>query len=53
MVHKATYDTLVTLDERDVTRIVADLATSWEVSADAMTFTFHLCDGVTFQNSAI
>jgi peptide/nickel transport system substrate-binding protein len=51
MVHKATYDTLVTLDERDVATIVPDLATSWEVSPDAKTFTYHLRQGVTFQNS--
>jgi peptide/nickel transport system substrate-binding protein len=51
MVHKATYDTLVTLDEGDVTRIVPDLATSSDVSSDATAFTFHLRQGVTFQNS--
>jgi peptide/nickel transport system substrate-binding protein len=51
MVHKATYDTLVTLDENDVSHIVPDLAQSWDVSPDAKTFTFHLRQGVKFQTS--
>jgi peptide/nickel transport system substrate-binding protein len=51
MVLKATYDTLLTLDEHDVSKIVPDLAESWEVSPDARTFTFHLRHGVTFQSS--
>jgi peptide/nickel transport system substrate-binding protein len=51
MILKATYDTLLTLDEHDVSKIVPDLAESWEVSPDARTFTFHLRHGVTFQNS--
>ncbi len=51
MVHKATYDTLVTLDEKDVAQIVPDLADSWEVSPDAKTFTFHLHPGVKFHTS--
>ncbi len=51
MVHKATYDTLVTLDENDISQIVPDLAQSWDVSPDARTFTFHLRPGVTFQTS--
>jgi peptide/nickel transport system substrate-binding protein len=51
MVNKAVYDTLITLDDNDLTKFVPDLATSWEVSPDAKTFTFHLRQGVTFQNS--
>jgi len=51
MVHKATYDTLVTLDDNDISTIVPDLATSWDVSPDAKSFTFHLRQGVKFQNS--
>jgi peptide/nickel transport system substrate-binding protein len=50
-VHKATYNTLVTLDEADVSNVIPDLATSWEVSPDAKTFTFHLQPGVKFHNS--
>ncbi len=51
MIHKATYNTLVTLDENDISVIVPDLATSWEISPDAKTFTFHLRPGVKFQTS--
>ncbi len=50
MVHKATYDTLVTLDEKDISKIVPDLAESWEVSPDAKTFTFHLRQNVKFHS---
>lgn len=51
MVHKATYDTLVTLADNDTSHVIPDLATSWDVSPDAKTFTFHLRPGVKFQNS--
>jgi peptide/nickel transport system substrate-binding protein len=51
MVHKASYDTLVTLDDNDVSQIVPDLAQTWEVSPDAKTFTFHLRPGVKFHTS--
>src|SRR6202171_3907207 len=46
MVHKATYDTLVTLADKDISQIVPDLAQSWDVSPDAKMFTFHLRQGV-------
>ena len=32
MVHKATYDTLVTLADNDISQIVPDLAQTWDVS---------------------
>ncbi len=51
MVHKATYNTLVTLDDNDISQIVPDLAQSWDVSPDARTFTFHLRQGVKFHTS--
>jgi peptide/nickel transport system substrate-binding protein len=51
MVHKATYDTLVTLADNDTSQVIPDLATSWDVSPDAKTFTFHLRPGVKFQTS--
>src|ERR1700738_4887583 len=49
MIHKAVYNTLVTLAENDTSIVVPDLATSWEVSPDARVFTFHLRQGVKFQ----
>src|SRR4051812_42614874 len=51
MVSKATYNTLVTLDEHDISVVVPDLAERWEVSPDARTFTFHLRPNVKFHTS--
>jgi peptide/nickel transport system substrate-binding protein len=51
MVHKATYNTLVTLADNDISQIVPDLADRWEVSPDAKTFTFFLHPGVKFHTS--
>src|SRR5262245_59447417 len=34
------------------TRIVGLLARSWDISADGLTYTFHLVDGVTFHDRA-
>jgi peptide/nickel transport system substrate-binding protein len=34
----------------DSTRIVPALATSWDISSDKLTYTFHLRQGVTFQD---
>ena len=51
MVHKATYNTPVTLAENDISQIVPGLAESWDISPDAQVFTFHLRPGVKFQNS--
>jgi peptide/nickel transport system substrate-binding protein len=42
------YETLVTFDEND--EITGCLAESWDVSDDGMTYTFHIREGVTFQN---
>ena len=42
------YSALVKVDETG--KIVPDLATSWEVSGDGLSYTFHLRNGVTFQN---
>jgi peptide/nickel transport system substrate-binding protein len=45
---KSLYDTLVEPDPQG--RIVPALAESWEVSPDALTWTFHLRPGVKFHN---
>lgn len=42
------YDNLVYLDEKG--RIGPWLATSWDISADGLTYRFHLRDGVTFSD---
>ena len=48
MIHKATYNTLVTWADDNVNEIVPDLAESWETSEDGKVFTFHLRKGVKF-----
>lgn len=45
---KLVYDTLVELDQ-DLD-IIPELAHSWEVSDDGLTYTFHLVEGVRFHN---
>ncbi|WP_158604372.1 ABC transporter substrate-binding protein [Nocardioides mangrovicus] len=44
------YSPLVRSDPQGGDTIVPALATSWEVSSDGLTYTFHLRDGVTFSN---
>jgi len=41
---KATYDTLVTFPADNVSKIVSDLASSWTVSSDRLTYSFTLVD---------
>ncbi|HVU10701.1 MAG TPA: ABC transporter substrate-binding protein [Phototrophicaceae bacterium] len=43
------YDGLVRYNQKTL-QPEADLATSWDVSADGLTYTFHLRSGVTFTN---
>lgn len=43
------FDTLIALD-RDTGELVPGLATSWETSDDATTYTFHLREDVTFHD---
>lgn len=50
IVHRATYDTLVTFPPADASSIEPNLATSWEISDDGLTYTFELRDDVTFAN---
>ena len=42
------YRKLVLPDETDAAKVVGDLAKSWEISADGLTFTFHLGDDAHF-----
>jgi peptide/nickel transport system substrate-binding protein len=46
---RSVYDTLVYRDP-DTKQIVPGLASSWDVSPDGMTYTFHLKSGVKFQD---
>ena len=50
MVHRATYDTLVTFLDDGVSSIEPSLARSWEVTDDGLTYTFDLRDDVHFAN---
>lgn len=50
IVNKAAYDTLVTFPADNVDKIVPNLATSWDISKDGLTYTFHLKDGVSFSS---
>jgi peptide/nickel transport system substrate-binding protein len=43
-----TYDRLVRFDVNDPSKLIADLAKSWTVSADGKTYTFELKDGLKF-----
>jgi peptide/nickel transport system substrate-binding protein len=45
-----TYSNLVTYAQGNTTRVVPEVASSWSMSPDGMTWTFHLKKGVTFAN---
>ena len=47
---KASYDTLVTFPADNVSKIIPDLATSWVISPDGLTYTFTLKDGAVFSS---
>ncbi len=46
------YRKLVLPDEADPAKVVGDLAKSWEISPDGLTFTFHLVDDARFFSGA-
>lgn len=48
LIHNSTYDTLVEYQAGDLTKVVARLAEKWEASADGLTYTFTLRQGVKF-----
>jgi peptide/nickel transport system substrate-binding protein len=50
IIFKATYETLVTFPDDSASEILPQLATSWEVSEDGLTYTFTLADGVVFSS---
>lgn len=44
------YRALVTLDPSDPTKLVGDLAETWDISPDGLTLTFHLRKGAVFES---
>ncbi len=50
LTNKALYETLVTLPDNGDGDVVPQLAKSWEVAADGLTYTFTLRDGVRFSS---
>ena len=48
MTNQSVYDTLVTVDAPDFTRVQPKLATKWDVSKDGTVYTFTLRPGVKF-----
>ena len=50
MLDQSSYDTLVTLEAPDFTKIQPKLAERWEISKDGLTYTFHLHGGARFSS---
>jgi peptide/nickel transport system substrate-binding protein len=46
------YNNLIVFDPHGYPNIIGDLATSWSVSADSLTYTFTLHEGVTFHDGS-
>lgn len=46
------YNTLIVVDPHGYPNVIGDLAKSWETSADGMTWTFHLHQGVKFHDGS-
>ena len=52
IIHKATYDTLVSFPPGSVDQVIPSLAESWEISDDGTVYTFTLVDGATFSDGS-
>ena len=52
IIHKATYQTLVTFPPDSVESVIPNLAKSWEISEDGLTYTFMLDENATFANGS-
>ena len=52
IVHKATYQNLVSFPEDSVEQVIPDAAASWEISEDGTVYTFTLADGITFSDGS-
>ncbi|MGL4651822.1 MAG: ABC transporter substrate-binding protein [Caldilineaceae bacterium] len=52
IIHKATYETLVTFNGGDVSTVVPGLASAWTISEDGLTYTFTLREGATFSDGS-
>src|SRR5262249_25422260 len=50
IIDNATYDTLVTIEAPDFTKIIPKLAEKWEVSKDGLSYTFTLRAGAKFMS---
>ncbi len=50
MLDQSAYDTLVTVEAPDFTKIQPKLATKWEIAKDGLTYTFTLRSGVKFSS---
>jgi peptide/nickel transport system substrate-binding protein len=50
MLDQSSYDTLVTVEAPDFTKIQPKLAERWEISSDGLTYTFYLRGGVKFSS---
>ncbi|MBI3963294.1 MAG: ABC transporter substrate-binding protein [Deinococcus sp.] len=48
--NKVLYNTLVTLPSDQLAPVIPDLAESWTISSDGLTYTFTLREGVTFHS---
>ncbi len=52
IIHKATYDTLVTFPPDSVESVIPNLAKEWAISEDGLTYTFTLDERATFSDGS-